>query len=106
MPGTKKKQKRYKGSRLSASVLREDASPYVNGDAARQKFRFIDLFCGIGGFRIAFEASGGICVFSSDWDKSSQITYGANFGEKPHGDIHQVAVADKRPDFQLTRTAR
>lgn len=56
--------------------------------------RFIDLFCGIGGFRIAFEKVGGKCVFSSDWDKFSQQTYEANFGEKPHGDIHTVAVAD------------
>ncbi len=56
--------------------------------------RFIDLFCGIGGFRIAFEKAGGECVFSCDWDKYSQVTYEANFGEKPHGDIHTVAVAD------------
>jgi hypothetical protein len=56
--------------------------------------RFIDLFCGIGGFRIAFERAGGRCVFSSDYDKFSQQTYKANFGERPHGDIHTVAVAD------------
>ena len=56
--------------------------------------RFIDLFCGIGGFRIAFERAGGRCVFSSDYDKFSQQTYEANFGERPHGDIHSVAVAD------------
>jgi DNA (cytosine-5)-methyltransferase 1 len=61
---------------------------------APPKFRFIDLFCGIGGFRIAFEKAGGQCVFSSDWDRFSQITYEANFGHKPHGDIHTVAVAD------------
>ncbi len=57
-------------------------------------FRFIDLFSGIGGFRIAFEKTGAKCVFSSDYDKFSQQTYEANFGEKPHGDIHGVAVAD------------
>ena len=56
--------------------------------------RFIDLFCGIGGFRIAFEKAGGKCVFSSDYDKFSQQTYKANFGELPHGDINQVKVAD------------
>ena len=55
--------------------------------------RFIDLFCGIGGFRIAFERAGCECVFSSDWDKWSQKTYAANFGEQPHGDIHQVKSA-------------
>ncbi|MFZ4484258.1 MAG: DNA (cytosine-5-)-methyltransferase [Chthoniobacterales bacterium] len=56
--------------------------------------RFIDLFCGIGGFRLAFERAGARCVFSSDYDKFSQQTYEANFGERPHGDIHTVAVAD------------
>jgi DNA (cytosine-5)-methyltransferase 1 len=64
------------------------------------KFRFIDLFCGIGGFRIAFEKAGCECVFSSDWDRFSQITYEANFGHKPHGDIHTVAVADI-PDHEI-----
>lgn len=62
--------------------------------AQNEKLRFIDLFCGIGGFRIAFERAGCECVFSSDWDKFSQVTYAANFGEKPYGDIHSVAVAD------------
>jgi DNA (cytosine-5)-methyltransferase 1 len=58
------------------------------------QLRFIDLFCGIGGFRIAFESIGAKCVFSSDWDKFSQVTYAANFGEKPIGDIRAVPVAD------------
>ncbi|MEY4200499.1 MAG: (cytosine-5-)-methyltransferase [Verrucomicrobiota bacterium] len=62
--------------------------------------RFIDLFCGIGGFRIAFERAGAKCVFSSDWDKFSRQTYAANFGETPHGDIHSVAVADI-PKFDI-----
>ncbi|MFU8892695.1 MAG: DNA (cytosine-5-)-methyltransferase [Luteolibacter sp.] len=57
-------------------------------------YRFIDLFCGIGGFRIAFERQGAKCVFSSDYDKFSQLSYEANYGEKPHGDIHSIAVAD------------
>lgn len=63
-------------------------------DGTAAEFQFIDLFCGIGGFRFAFERIGGRCVFSSDWDKYSQITYAANFGEKPHGDITAVPVAD------------
>jgi DNA (cytosine-5)-methyltransferase 1 len=58
------------------------------------RFNFIDLFCGIGGFRIAMQNAGGKCLFSSDWDKYSKITYTANFGEKPYGDIHKIAVAD------------
>lgn len=57
-------------------------------------YRFIDLFCGIGGFRLAFDRAGCKCVWSSDWDKYSQQTYEANFGDKPHGDIHSIAVAD------------
>lgn len=53
-------------------------------------FKFIDLFAGIGGFRLALESLGGQCVFSSDYDKYSQITYEANFGHKPHGDITKI----------------
>ena len=56
----------------------------------KPKFTFIDLFAGIGGMRQAFEARGGKCVFSSEWDKFAQQTYEANFGEKPHGDITQI----------------
>jgi DNA (cytosine-5)-methyltransferase 1 len=66
----------------------------------RRKLHFIDLFCGIGGFRIAFERAGCECVFSCDWDRFSQQTYEANFGEKPHGDIHSIAIADM-PEFDI-----
>ena len=52
--------------------------------------RFIDLFAGIGGTRIAFEKTGCKCVFSSEWDKFAQITYEKNFGEKPAGDIRKI----------------
>lgn len=51
------------------------------------KFSFIDLFAGIGGFRIAMQRLQGECVFSSEWDKMAQRTYYANFGEIPFGDI-------------------
>jgi len=61
---------------------------------AKNKFKFIDLFAGIGGMRIAFERNGGECVFSSEWDKYSQQTYLENFGEKPTGDITQVDEKD------------
>jgi DNA (cytosine-5)-methyltransferase 1 len=50
-------------------------------------FKFIDLFAGIGGFRIAMQNLGGKCVFTSEWDKEAQKTYKANFGEVPFGDI-------------------
>lgn len=54
------------------------------------KFRFIDLFAGIGGIRLGFESAGGECVFSSEWDKYAQTTYAANFGEMPAGDITKI----------------
>ncbi len=51
------------------------------------KFKFIDLFAGIGGFRLAMQNLGGKCVFTSEWDKEAKKTYKANFGERPFGDI-------------------
>ncbi len=77
--------------------VKENESGYF---ARSMPLRFVDLFCGIGGFRIAFERAGATCVWSCDWDKYSQITYEANFGERPHGDIHTVAVADI-PNFDI-----
>jgi DNA (cytosine-5)-methyltransferase 1 len=53
-------------------------------------FTFIDLFAGIGGFRIGFQSAGGRCVFSSEWDANAQRTYEANYGETPAGDITQI----------------
>ncbi|MDQ1301118.1 MAG: (cytosine-5)-methyltransferase 1 [Chloroflexota bacterium] len=68
--------------------------------------KFIDLFCGIGGFRFAIEAAGrkrGVeieCVFSSDINKECQKAYFANFGETPHGDITKIAAAEI-PDHDI-----
>lgn len=56
----------------------------------RYKFKFIDLFAGIGGMRIAYESVGGKCVYSNEWNKFSQQTYKANFGDIPEGDITKV----------------
>lgn len=53
-------------------------------------FTFIDLFAGIGGMRLAYESAGGHCVYSNEWNKYSQQTYFANFGEQPDGDITKV----------------
>lgn len=64
------------------------------------KFRFIDLFAGIGGMRIAFEAHGGECVFSSEWDKYCQRTYFENFGVMPYGDITEINEYDI-PDHEI-----
>lgn len=63
-------------------------------------FKFIDLFAGIGGFRLAFEAAGGRCVFSSEWDVHSQKTYFANHADFPHGDICQIS-SSQIPDFDV-----
>lgn len=66
------------------------------------KFTFIDLFAGIGGFRLAMQANGGKCVFSSEWNKFSQKTYLANFGEMPFGDITKESTKRFIPkDFDI-----
>jgi DNA (cytosine-5)-methyltransferase 1 len=59
-----------------------------------RSYRFIDLFAGIGGIRLAFEKSGAYCVFSSEWDRMAQDTYEANFGHRLHGDITAIDAAD------------
>ncbi len=51
------------------------------------KFKFIDLFAGIGGIRLAYQKVGGKCVFSSEYNKFAKVTYEANFGEVPFDDI-------------------
>lgn len=63
-------------------------------------FTFIDLFAGIGGFRLAFQGSGGKCVFTSEWDKYAKKTYEANFGEVPYGDIRRI-VKSEIPDHDV-----
>lgn len=65
-----------------------------------KSFTFIDLFAGIGGFRLGCEANGGKCVFSSEWDKHAQKTYLFNHGEMPHGDITKIDEKDV-PDHDL-----
>lgn len=61
------------------------------------KFKFIDLFAGIGGIRIGFQKQGGTCVFSSEYDSPAQNTYKNNYGETPFGDIkkiHEASIPD------------
>ncbi|PSF36776.1 DNA (cytosine-5-)-methyltransferase [Aphanothece hegewaldii CCALA 016] len=62
--------------------------------------KFIDLFAGIGGFRIAFENLGCKCVFSSEWNKFSQQTYEANFNHRPFGDITLIPTSEI-PDHDI-----
>ena len=63
------------------------------------KFTFIDLFAGMGGFRLAMQAQGGECVFSSEWNNFSQRTYLANFGEMPFGDITKESTKSYIPVY-------
>jgi DNA (cytosine-5)-methyltransferase 1 len=86
---TGKKPTAAKRARRLPSVVEEPVFEYQ----IKPRFKFIDLFCGIGGFHIAFSKQGGQCVFASDWDKYAQISYEANHGVKPVGDITQVPVA-------------
>lgn len=86
--------------------VREAVAHYITDKKKKQKeyedpcFTFIDLFAGIGGMRLAYEQVGGKCVYSSEWNKYSQQTYYANFGEQPEGDITQVD-AKEIPDHDI-----
>lgn len=64
----------------------------------KPKFTFIDLFAGIGGFRMAMQNLGGKCVFSSEWDVQAQKTYLLNYGEVPFGDITKESTKAFIPD--------
>lgn len=97
MPAKRKPKNMYRDHISEVNAIRTVSCQESYEDMANKrlnKYRFIDLFCGIGGFRIAFERQGAKCVFSSDYDKFSQISYEANYGEKPHGDIHSIKVSD------------
>ena len=65
---------------------------------AQPRFTFIDLFAGIGGFRMAMQQLGGKCVFSSEWDAQAQRTYLLNYGEVPFGDITSEETKSYVPD--------
>jgi DNA (cytosine-5)-methyltransferase 1 len=89
----------------SIMMVAEDTQPYFAFKSPQSgnkeyKFTFIDLFAGIGGIRTAFEANGGKCVFSSEWDRWSQKTYFENFGEIPQGDINKIELGEI-PDHEL-----
>ncbi len=71
--------------------------PFPPIEPGKEEFTFIDLFAGIGGFRLAMQEQGGRCVFSSEWDVNSQRTYFANYGEVPFGDITKHEVKAQIP---------
>lgn len=82
----------------AADAIRQRLLPLANEDEqGTSDFRFIDLFAGIGGIRMAFEAHGGRCVFTSEWNSFAQKTYLANFPNSTHsleGDITKVDEND------------
>ncbi len=75
---------------IAGSIMQSLSNQSQVGEKKNSLFTFIDLFAGIGGMRIAFENNGGDCVYSNEWNKYSQQTYFANFGEQPDGDITKV----------------
>lgn len=77
-------------------LIKAKEEPSTKGEG----YRFIDLFAGIGGMRIAYERAGAHCVYSNEWNKYSQQTYYANFGVQPDGDITKVD-ADSIPDHDI-----
>lgn len=85
----------YPGEEIECNILQEplqaglfeDFFHIPFPDPVNYRFTFIDLFAGMGGFRLAMQSQGGKCVFSSEWNVFAQKTYMANFGEMPFGDI-------------------
>lgn len=88
------------GNAVSPPVIAEIAKKLYNMEEEENKFKFIDLFSGLGGFRIALESLGGECVFSSDIDKAARETYNMNFEEYPYGDITKIDEKDI-PDHDI-----
>lgn len=96
----------YQNEEYNLSLVEEDARqqflfevenvPFPTPE--NYTFKFIDLFAGVGGFRLAMQNLGGKCVFTSEWDKEAQKTYKANFGEVPFGDITQEETKKYIPD--------
>ncbi|WGK69212.1 DNA mismatch endonuclease Vsr [Candidatus Haliotispira prima] len=76
-----------------------EPEPAIPFPAARKpKFTFIDLFAGIGGFRIAMQNLGGKCLYTSEWDAQAKKTYRANFGDTPYDDITKEETKSFIPD--------
>ena len=90
--------------KLMESMIRNRHAQDLESGSISKKFRFIDLFAGIGGLRRGFENIGGHCVFTSEWNKYAQQTYQANFiDDDSHefaGDITEVDAAEI-PDHEV-----
>lgn len=93
----------------SINISEIDFSEFPFPPSKNPEFRFIDLFAGIGGFRLALQEFGGKSVFSNEWDLSAKRTYFMNFGETPFGDVNQFTnpnISDKKlggliPDHEI-----
>ncbi len=81
-------------SARTSKMLDAIRGPFPFPPPRNPTFTFIDLFAGIGGFRLAFQKAGGRSVFCSEWDEYAQMTYKANYGEVPTGDIRAVDIGD------------
>lgn len=99
-------EKEYPSEKITNKVA-EEALQYLIFDNSnsvpfpgpkKPRFKFIDLFAGIGGFRLALQNLEGKCVFTSEWDKYSKQTYKSNFGEIPFGDITKPETKNYIPD--------
>ncbi|RWU07401.1 DNA cytosine methyltransferase [Pedobacter chitinilyticus] len=86
----------YTAENFRLDFLNHETVPFIPVENPR--FKFIDLFAGIGGFRLALQNLGGKCVFTSEWDKHAQKTYRTNFGETPFGDITKEETKKYIPD--------
>ncbi|WP_461788667.1 DNA (cytosine-5-)-methyltransferase [Pedobacter sp.] len=76
----------------------KDQVPFPQVEKGKETFTFIDLFAGIGGFRMALQNLGGRCLFTSEWDKYSKQTYFSNYGDYPFGDITKDATKAYIPE--------
>jgi len=85
-----------KPKRIVIEKLRHASGQSTSDELIHPEFTFIDLFAGIGGMRKGFEAAGGMCVFTSEWDKYARQTYAANFdcNHPLAGDITKIEEAD------------
>lgn len=75
-------------------ALRRQSFKLLPNKTLQESFTFTDICAGIGGMRLAFEALGGKCVFSSEWDKFCQKTYFDNFSDMPHGDLTKIPMGE------------
>lgn len=110
--GTQFEKKYIKGAQLYNRILGRPADTPISDEDYKAyfentkecfppqkdyRFTFIDLFAGIGGFRLAMQEFGGKCIFSSEFNPNAQKTYSLNYGEVPFGDITKSEIKDIIP---------